>query len=101
MARAAALLQWQSVDVGRLICRLRPVGHGERISAASCDNRTRGRTLRGRRFSDARKYFRYVPHAVAHHDERPPLARGGIWRPFLLGLEEPRVAPGRGALPGI
>ncbi len=43
MVGTAALLQRQSGDVGRLLCRVQSVGDGERISNASCNDRAGSR----------------------------------------------------------
>ena len=55
VARAAAVLQRQGHDVGRLVRGLRPVGDGQGISAASRDDRAGRFAVRRHRLPDARR----------------------------------------------
>ena len=56
VARAAAVLQRQGHDVGRLVRRLRPVGHGEGISAAPRDDCPGRLAVCRHRLPDARQH---------------------------------------------
>ena len=91
MARAAAVLQRQGHDVGRLVCGLRPVGHGQGISAASGDDRAGGVAVRGHRLSDAREHCLALSHAMAHVHQRPCIAGSHLRRRGVLACEEPPV----------
>src|SRR5258708_24001452 len=79
----AGVLRRKSDDVGRVVSRVRPVGHAERASTTFENNCARGGGPSGTGFPVSVQYFRAVRHAVADvyewaHGKRADLREQGV-----------------------
>ena len=101
MAGEAAVLQWQSDDVGRLVRGIRPVDSAEGISPALGDDRPGGSGASGSGFSVPVQHFWTIRHAMAHFYQRRNGQQQPFWEQRLLGGEIARDVHGAFGVSGL
>src|SRR5438309_10124589 len=84
MACQTTILQWQSVDVPRLVRRIRPVDGLEGISPAPGDHRSGGSGASRCGLSVPIQHFWTVRHAMADFYQRGNGQRQAIWGQWVL-----------------